>query len=301
MAFTAQDVNRLRQQTGVGMMDCKKALTEAEGDFERAVALLREKGLAAAAKKADRVAAEGVVYAMSDNDAKIGVIVEVNSETDFVAKNDMFNEFVTSVAGAIEAHNPADVDALLGCKLDSGETVEEALRDKILTIGENLKIRRFTRYEGITASYIHGGGRIAVLTLFDTDLAQSADFETYAKDVCMQIAAANPLYLNREAVPAEVIAKEREILMAQAINEGKPANIAEKMVNGRIAKYYKDNCLLDQAFVKDGDITVAQYTDKVAKELGGSIKVVNFVRYEKGEGLEKREDNFADEVANMIK
>lgn len=301
MAFTAQDVNKLRQQTGVGMMDCKKALTEADGDFERAVALLREKGLSAAAKKADRVAAEGVVYAISDNDSKIGVVVEVNSETDFVAKNDSFNAFVADVAEAIVKYNPVDVETLMTCKTAAGETVEEALREKILTIGENLKIRRFTRYEGVTASYIHGGGRIGVLTLFETDLAANEDFEVYAKDVCMQIAAANPQYLNRDAVPAEIIKQESEILMAQAINEGKPANIAEKMVAGRISKFYKENCLLDQAFVKDGDLSVAQYTEKVAKELGGSIKVTGFVRYEKGEGLEKREDNFADEVANMIK
>ena len=301
MAFTAQDVNKLRQQTGVGMMDCKKALTEADGDFERAVELLREKGLSAAAKKADRIAAEGVVYAVSDNEKKIGVIIEVNSETDFVAKNDSFNAFVASAAAVVKEQNPADVVALLAAKDASGTTVEEALREKILTIGENLKVRRFTRFEGTTASYIHGGGRIGVLTLFETDLAGNPGFEEYAKDICMQIAAANPLYLDKEDVSADVIEKEKEILTAQAINEGKPQNIAEKMVAGRINKYYKENCLVEQPFVKDGDLSVNQYTENKAKELGGTIKIAAFVRYEKGEGIEKREDNFADEVANMIK
>lgn len=301
MAFSAQDVNKLRQQTGVGMMDCKKALTDADGNFERAVEILREKGLSAAAKKADRIAAEGVVFSVSDNDKKVGVIIEVNSETDFVAKNDSFNAFVANTAKVVKDLNPESVEALLAAKDDTGVSVEEALREKILTIGENLKVRRFTRYEGITASYIHGGGRIGVLAKFDTDVADKPGFEEYAKDVCMQIAAVNPLFLNKEEVSADVIEKEREILTAQAINEGKPQNIAEKMVAGRISKYYKENCLVEQAFVKNGDISVGQYTNDIAKELGGSIAITAFVRYEKGEGIEKREDNFADEVASMVK
>ncbi len=302
MAFTAKDVQALREKTGCGMMDCKKALTEADGNMEKAVELLREKGLAAAEKKSGRIAAEGVVYAYVDEAKKIGVLIEVNSETDFVAKNASFMEFVDCCAKTVAEQNPADVDALLACQaVGCSDTVADQLRDKILTIGENLKIRRFVRYEGDVITYIHGGGRIGVMAKFDTDLAGNEGFKAYAKDVAMQIAAANPSYLCESDVPAEVIAKEKEILTAQAINEGKPANIAEKMVNGRINKYFKEVCLLDQPFVKDGDINVAKYTENTAKELGGKIAVTGFVRYEKGEGLEKREDNFADEVASMMK
>ena len=302
MAFTAKDVQALREKTGCGMMDCKKALTEADGNMEKAVELLREKGLAAAEKKSGRIAAEGVVYAYVDEAKKIGVLIEVNSETDFVAKNASFMEFVDCCAKTVAEQYPADVDALLACQaVGCSDTVADQLRDKILTIGENLKIRRFVRYEGDVITYIHGGGRIGVMAKFDTDLAGNEGFKAYAKDVAMQIAAANPSYLCESDVPAEVIAKEKEILTAQAINEGKPANIAEKMVNGRINKYFKEVCLLDQPFVKDGDINVAKYTENTAKELGGKIAVTGFVRYEKGEGLEKREDNFADEVASMMK
>ena len=304
MAFTAKDVQMLRERTGVGMMDCKKALTAADGDMEKAIDFLREKGLAAAAKKSGRIASEGVVYAYNDEAAKIAVLVEVNSETDFVAKNDKFIAFVEDVAKTIVAANPADVDALLNCTIaGSDETVLASLQDKILTIGENIKIRRFVRTEGIAATYVHGGGRIGVLVEFDTtdEAAANASFKELGKDVAMQIAAINPLFLNKESVPAETVEKEKAILTEQAINEGKPAAIAEKMVLGRIAKYYKENCLIEQAFVKNGDVTVQQQVDSVAKEIGATIVVKNFFRFERGEGIEKKADNFADEVASMIK
>ena len=300
MAFTAKDVQALREQTGCGMMDCKKALTEADGDMEKAVAFLRETGLAAAAKKAGRIAAEGLVYAIVDG--KQGAIVEVNSETDFVAKNDSFKDFVNTVAQAVIENNPADVDALLACTVN-GMTVDAMLKDKILTIGENIKIRRFKKYDGVLVPYIHGGGTHAVLVQFDTDdaTASKPEFLAYAKDVAMQIAAANPAFLCKEEVPAETLEKEKEILTQQAINEGKPQAIAEKMVMGRIGKYYKENCLLEQPFIKDDKISVQQYTNQVAKELGADIKIVAFSRFEKGEGLEKRKDDFAAEVASMQK
>lgn len=300
-AFTAKDVQDLREKTGVGMMDCKKALAEADGNIDKAVEVLREKGLAAAAKKAGRIAAEGVVYAKVDGN--VGAIVEVNSETDFVAKNESFMAFVEAVAETIMKENPADVDALLQCTAPGGKTIEAELQDKILTIGENIKIRRFERYEGVLTPYTHGGGTHAVMVKFDVDgeLAKTPCFELYGKDVAMQIAAVNPLYVNKEDVPADVLEKEKQILTQQAINEGKPAEIAEKMVSGRISKYYKDVCLVEQPYVKDADITVAQYTANTAKELGGDIKIVSFTRYEKGEGLEKRQDDFATEVAAMQK
>ena len=302
MNFTAKDVQSLRERTGCGMMDCKKALTEANGDMDKAIELLREKGLAAAAKKAGRIAAEGLVVSVVDEAKKVGVVLEVNAETDFVAKNKEFVAFVDAIAKTIINENPADVDALAECKLaGSNDTVAEALREKILTIGENMKIRRFQRFEGDLISYVHGDGRIGVMVQFDTDLAGKPEFAACGKDVAMQIAAANPQYLNRDSVPADVLAKEKEILTAQAINEGKPANIAEKMVMGRINKFYKENCLLDQEFIKDNDLNVTKYLAGVAKELGGKIGVVGFARFEKGEGLEKRNDNFADEVASMIK
>jgi len=298
--FTAKDVQTLRERTGCGMMDCKKALTESDGNMDKAIELLREKGLSAAAKKAGRIAAEGIVHAVVENG--VGVVVEVNSETDFVAKNADFQGFVDAVAKTIAKQIPADVDALLPLKLDGSDmTVEEALRDKILVIGENMKIRRFVRFEGVVSTYIHGGGRIGVMVKFETGVGDKAEFQTFAKDVAMQIAAAGPLFLNKESVPQETIDKEKEILTAQAMNEGRPQNIAEKMVAGRIQKYYKEVCLLEQPYVKNGDIPVNQYVADTAKALGGDIKVVEFVRFEKGEGLEKREDNFADEVASMMK
>ncbi len=302
MAFTANDVKTLRERTGCGMMDCKKALTECDGNMDKAIEFLREKGLAAVAKKSGRIAAEGLVYGVVDADKKVGALIEVNSETDFVAKNQDFVDFVEQCAKTVINENPADVDALMSVKAFGTEnTISEVLQEKVLTIGENLKIRRFVRMEGDLVTYIHGNGRIGVICKFNTDVADKEGFAAYTKDIAMQIAAANPQYLNRAAVPAETIEKEKEILTAQALNEGKPANIAEKMVMGRINKYYKEVCLLDQEFVKDGDLTITKYTDKTAKELGGSISIEGFVRFEKGEGLEKRNDNFADEVASMVK
>lgn len=302
MAFTAQDVKQLREQTGCGMMDCKKALTETNGDANKAMDILREKGLAAVAKKAGRITAEGLVVSRIDRAKKLGVLLEVNAETDFVAKNDQFVAFVDCVATTILEHNPADVEALLTLPCAGTDvTVAQALQDKVLTIGENLNIRRFERLEGDLGSYIHGGGRIAVLVKFDTDVADQPGFEQCAKDVAVQITATDPRYLDRDAVPQDVITKEKEILTAQAINEGKPPAIAEKMVIGRIDKFFKEICLLEQEFFKDTDLTIQQYIANAAKELGGSIKPVSFLRFEKGEGLEKREDNFADEVAGMMK
>ncbi|MCI9414658.1 MAG: elongation factor Ts [Clostridiales bacterium] len=307
MAFTAQDVKDLREKTGVGMMDCKKALTEADGDMEKAIDLLREKGLAAAAKKATRIAAEGMVYAVVDEAKKVGVVVEVNAETDFVAKNADFQNFVKDVAAVIIDHNPADVEALLALSFDGKQSVADALRDKILVIGENLSIRRFARYEGDCVAYVHGGGRIGVLVSFEADGAASGSdaLKECGKDVAMQIAALNASYLDKSTVPAEALEKEKEILVAQIKNDpknaSKPENIIQKMVDGRIGKFYENSCLLQQAYVKNGDITVGQYVDDMAKQAGGSMKVVDFVRFEKGEGLQKREDNFAEEVASMMK
>ncbi|MCI8320807.1 MAG: elongation factor Ts [Dorea sp.] len=306
MAFTAQDVKDLREKTGVGMMDCKKALTEADGDMDKAIDLLREKGLAAAAKKAARIAAEGMVYAVVDEAKKVGVVVEVNAETDFVAKNADFQSFVKDVATVIIDKNPSDVEALMALSFDGKQSVADALRDKILVIGENLSIRRFARYEGDCVAYIHGGGRIGVLVHFEADGAASGSdiLKECGKDVAMQIAALNAAYLDQSSVPAEALEKEKEILIAQIKNDpknaSKPENILQKMVEGRIGKFYENNCLLQQAYVKNGDITVEQYVVDMAKQTGGSMRVVDFVRFEKGEGLQKREDNFAEEVASMM-
>ncbi len=304
MAISAKDVMELRKQTDCGMMECKKALTDANGDFEKAVELLREKGLATAAKKAGRIAAEGMVYATVNNG--VGAVVEVNAETDFVAKNEKFVNFVKELAQVVIEQNPADVEALMNCKMGEG-TVDDALKGLILVIKENIQVRRFARIEGVCAAYIHGGGTHAVLVHFEADEAVAAkpEFTAYGKDIAMQIAASNPSYVRDEDVPAEVIENEKTILLAQIANDpknaNKPENIKEKMVQGRIGKFYKENCLVDQEFVKDPDINVAKYTANTAKELGGDIKILSFVRYEKGEGLEKRVDDFAAEVAGMNK
>ncbi|MFI3206797.1 MAG: translation elongation factor Ts [Clostridia bacterium] len=308
MNFTAKDVASLRAKTGCGMMDCKKALTDAQGDMEKATEILREKGLAASIKKAGRIAAEGIACALVSEDGKVGVVVEVNAETDFVAKNVSFQEFVKTCAKTVIAQNPADVEALLACTAEgSSETIDALLKDRILVIGENMKIRRFVRLEGNCVAYVHGGGRIGVLVKMDAEdsIATAAEFKECGEDVAMQIAALNPLYLSQTDVPAEDIDKEREVLAAQIQNDPKnskkPANIIDKMIDGRIRKFYEQNCLLNQAFVKNGDMSVEKYVDSIGKKLGGSMKVVEFVRFEKGEGLEKREDNFADEVASMMK
>lgn len=300
MAFSAADVKELREMTGCGMMDCKKALTETNGDKEKAIDILREKGMAKAVKKAGRIASEGIVKDYVDGN--VGVVVEVNAETDFVAKNDQFIQFVDDVAKTIAEGNPADVEALKDMQIAGGsQTVGEALTEKIATIGENMNIRRFVRYDGTVASYIHGGGRIGVLVKFDTDCGDKEGFGEFAKNIAMQVAAAGAEYLDRDAVPAERVEHEKEILAAQAKNEGKPEAIIEKMINGRINKFFKEVCLVDQEYIKDGDLSVTKYVQQTAKELGGSIKIVEYTRFEKGEGLEKKSEDFAAEVASMIK
>lgn len=303
MSFTAQDVKALREKTGCGMMDCKKALTEANGDMDAAVDFLREQGLAKQAKKASRIAAEGIAYALTNDTNTCGVVIEVNSETDFVAKNEDFRNFVDTCAKTVMAQNPADVDALKECKAEGTEmTVAELLQEKVLTIGENLQIRRFERYEAPCVGYVHAGGKIGVIVTFDTDVDTTNDtFVACGKDVAMQIAALNTQYLNAEAVPAEVLEHEKKIMREQLLNEGKPEQIIEKILGGKVQKFYKENCLVDQEFVKNNDLTIKKYVDGVAKELGGSIAITGFVRYEKGDGIEKRQDDFAAEVASMVK
>ena len=303
MAFTAKDVQALREKTGCGMMDCKKALTEWDGNMEAAADYLREKGLASQAKKASRVAAEGTVCAYTSNG--VGAVVEINSETDFVANGDGFKALAADIAKIVADQNPADVDALLALKKD-GKTVEEMVQELFLAVRENIKVRRFARYEGKVVSYVHAGGKIGVLVNFDTALdADNAEFVAMGKNIAMQIAAMNPAYLDEASVPAEVIEKEKEILIAQMKEDPKMANKPEavlgKIVEGKISKYYKENCLVDQQFVMDGEITVGKYVENTAKSLGADIKIVSFVRFEKGEGLEKRVDDFAAEVAGMVK
>ena len=306
-SFTAKDVQALREQTGVGMMDCKKALVASDGDMEKAIDFLREKGLAASQKKAGRIAAEGAVLAYNDEANHIGVLVEVNSETDFVAKNEVFQAFVLDVAKTIAEQNPADVDELKTMTLSgSDRTVQDNLQDKVLAIGENMNIRRFVRVEGIVATYIHMGGTVGVMVEFETDEATAAAdaFKAMGKDVAMQVAAMSPLYLDPAAVPAEVIEHEKGILLQQMAEDPKMANKPEKVkegiITGRINKYYKEVCLLDQPFVKDDKMTVAQYIASVAKEMGVSIVCKGFTRFAKGEGLQKKEENFADEIARMV-
>ena len=302
MAFTAQDVKALREKTGCGMMDCKNALANADGDMDKALDFLREQGLAKQAKKASRVAAEGIAYACTNEDKTVGVVIEVNAETDFVAKNADFQAFVQTCATTVMNNNPADVEALLALNAAGTEmTVAELLQEKVLTIGENIQIRRFERFEGPCVAYVHAGGKIGVLVNFDTDVATADGFEAYGKDVAMQIAALNTSYLCKEEVPADVIEHEKAVMKQLVINEGKPEAIADKIVMGKIGKFYKENCLVDQEFVKDNKLTIQQYTNNVAKDLGGSIKITKFVRFEKGEGLEKRQDDFAAEVASMVK
>ena len=297
MAFTAQDVKELREITGCGMMDCKKALTETDGDKDKAIEFLREKGLATAAKKSGRIASEGIVKAYLTDDNKIGVLVEVNSETDFVAKNDEFQTFVTNVAKIIADKNPADVEALKALPYEGAETVGDTLTALIAKIGENMNLRRFARIEGNVCSYTHGEGRIGVLVEAEGALADEA-YEA-ARDAAMQIAAINPLYLSKDTVPEEDVEKEKKIIIAQIKedpkNANKPDNIIEKMVGGKINKFFEQNCLLQQEFVKNGDFKVEAYLATKG------VKLVNYVRFEKGEGLEKKEENFADEVASMIK
>ncbi len=308
MAFTAKDVQALREKTNVGMMDCKKALTEADGDMDKAIDILREKGLASAAKKASRIAAEGVVVAYNDEAAQVAALVEVNCETDFVAKNADFVALANDIAKTVVEKNPADLDSLLAETISGGSmTVADAVQDLFLKIRENMKVRRFIRVEGKVATYIHGGGTVGVMVEFDTDDATAANeaFKVMGKDVAMQVAAMSPSYLDEAAVPAEVVEKEKEINMAQ-LNEdpkmaGKPDQVKAKIIEGKIKKYFTEVCLLNQAFVKDGDINVATYIANVAKEIGADIKATGFTRFAKGEGIEKKADDFAAEVASMMK
>ena len=300
--FSAKDVAELRKQTGCGMMDCKNALKDANGDFEAAVKLLREKGIAATAKKASRIAAEGLVDIMTiDN---VTAIVEVNSETDFVAKNAIFQEFVKDVLKTIIANKPADVDALLASAFVNGGTVADALAEKTYTIGEKLSIRRFVIIEGVVASYIHGLGATGVVVSFETDVADKDGFAEMAKNVALQTAAMPVQYLDKDSVPAEVLAEEKNILIKQMQQDPKMANkpqqVLEKIVEGKLGKFYENNCLLHQLYVKDDSMTVAKYVETTAKALGGAIKVTGYVRFDKGEGLEKREEDFAAEIQKMV-
>jgi len=306
--ITSQMVKELREMTQAGMMDCKKALVEADGDMDKAVEWLREKGLAAAAKKAGRIAAEGVVASYVSEDAKIGVVVEVNCETDFVAKTDNFINFSKNVAKHIAAANPADVDELMNQKFvdDESKTITDLVSDATVSIGEKISIRRFARYEveaGAVETYIHMGGKIGVLLQVANDNADSLTndaFKAFYHDVALQIAAARPTYVRPEEVPAETLENERKILRAQAMEEGKPEDIANRMVEGRIKKYYKEVCLLEQPFVKDGDKSIKQVMTETAKAIGANLDLVKFERFERGEGIEKRKDNFAEEIAAQM-
>ena len=302
--FTAKDVAELRKQTGCGMMDCKNALKDANGDFEAAVKILREKGMAATAKKADRIAAEGLVDVMTIGE--VTAIVEVNSETDFVAKNAVFQGFVKDVLKTIIQNKPADVDALLASPfVEGGVSVADALAEKTYKIGEKLSIRRFCIVEGTVSTYVHGLGATGVIISFDTDVAAQAAFSEFAKNIALQVAAMPVQYLDRASVPAAVLAEEKAILITQMKQDpkmaGKPEQVLEKIVEGKLGKFFENNCLLDQAYVKEDSLTVAQYVARTAKELGGNIRVTGYVRFDKGEGLQKREEDFAAEIEKMVK
>ena len=303
--ITAKDVAELRAKTGIGMMECKKALVEANGDAEEAIKILRKRGeLKAEAKAATRIAADGIVDIMSENG--VTAIVEVNSETDFVAKNASFQEFVKNILKTIIANKPANVDELLASTyVDGSTTVDAKLKEMIFVIGEKLSIRRFAIAEGLTSTYIHGAGSIGVVVSFEADEAVAAkeEFAAFAKNIALQIGAFTTPYLDRDSVPASVLEDEKAIILAQMANDpknaGKPANILEKMVIGKLGKFYENNCLLDMEYFKDDDVTVGKYVANTAKELGGSIAIASFIRYEKGEGIQKREDNFAEEIAKL--
>ena len=303
MAFTAADVKNLREMTGVGMMDCKKALAEADGNIDKAIEYLREKGLAASAKKAGRIAAEGMAYAAVIDG--VGVVVEVNAETDFVGKNEKFVGFVKGVAAVVAKENPADLEALMACKYNDTLTVEQQQQEMVLVIGENIKVRRFARFaEGVSVAYVHAGGKIGVLVNLDTDLTYE-QVEEAGKDAAMQIAALNPRFWDKSQVTEEVLEEEKRIMMVQMANDPKMANkpeqVREKIVMGKLNKFYSENCLLQQEFVKDNNFTVEKYIASVAKAQGGTITFKNAVRFEKGEGIEKKEENFAAEIASMVK
>ena len=300
MSFTAADVKTLREMTSVGMMDCKKALTECDGDMDKAVEYLREKGLAKAAKKAGRIAAEGMSYALVENG--VGALVEVNCETDFCAKSDLFVAFVKDIAKVIAEQDPADVDALMNCKyVGTDLTVSETMPEKVMSIGENLQIRRFVRFaDNTSVGYVHAGGKIGVLV----NLAADVDVTEIGKNVAMQIAALNPRFWDKSLVTEDVIAEEKKVLVAQMDNDpkmaSKPQQVKEKIAAGKLNKFYEENCLLQQAFVKDGSMSVEQYMASAAKALGGKVTFVDAVRFEKGEGIEKKQEDFAAEVAAQM-
>ncbi|MGN8890277.1 translation elongation factor Ts [Dysosmobacter sp. HCP28S3_G4] len=303
MAFTAADVKNLREMTGAGMMDCKKALTAAEGNIDKAVEWLREKGIAASAKKASRIAAEGMAYAgVIDG---IGVVVEVNAETDFVGKNEKFVEFVKGVAATVAKENPADLDALMECKYEGTDlTVTQQQQEMVLVIGENIKVRRFARFaDGVSVPYIHAGGKIGVLV--NLEVTGGIDATEIGKDVAMQIAALNPRFWDKSQVTQDVLDEEKKIMMVQMANDPKMANkpeqVREKIVLGKLNKFYAENCLLQQEFVKDNSMSVEKYIAAAAKALGGTVTFKDAVRFEKGEGIEKKQENFAEEIASMVK
>ena len=303
MAFTAADVKNLREMTGVGMMDCKKALTEADGNMDKAVEILREKGLAASAKKAGRIAAEGMAYATVIDG--IGVVVEVNAETDFVGKNEKFVDFVKGVAATVAANKPADLDALMDCKYNGTDlTVLQQQQEMVLVIGENIKVRRFAFYtEGVSVPYVHAGGKIGVLV--NLEVTGGIDATTIGKYVAMQIAALNPRFWDKSQVTQDVLDEEKKIMLAQMANDPKMANkpdkVKENIVSGKLNKFYAENCLLQQEFVKDNSMSVEKYIESSAKALGGTVSFKDAVRFEKGEGIEKKESNFAEEIASMLK
>lgn len=300
--ITAKQVKDLREKTGAGMMACKKALTQTDGDMEKAIEYLREKGLADASKKAGRVAAEGIVKTLVSDDKKTAVIVEVNCETDFVADNDQFTSFADKVCSIVMNNDVNTVEELEQVKFDGDSTVKDALTALIATLGENMTIRRFKKVSvqsGAIQSYVHGGGRIGVLVKAECDTNSDVVAEV-CKELCMQVAAANPLYLCEADVDQTAVEKEREIYRVQALNEGKPEKIVEKMVDGRVKKYYKEVCLMDQVWVKDGDKSITKFVDEKAKEVGSPIKITEFVRFERGEGIEKVVEDFAAEVAKQM-
>ena len=305
MAFTAADVKNLREMTGVGMMDCKKALTASDGDMDKAVEYLREKGLAASAKKASRIAAEGMAYAAVIHG--VGVVVEVNAETDFVGKNEKFVDFVKGVAATVAAQAPANLDALMDCKYNGTDlTVLQQQQEMVLVIGENIKVRRFARFpEGVSVPYIHAGGKIGVLVNLDVDGEATDKVLEMGKDLAMQIAALNPRFWDKAQVTPDVLEEEKRIMLAQMDNDpkmaGKPAQVKEKIVEGKLNKFYAENCLLQQDFVKDGEMTVEQYMNTVAKAAGVTVRLLDAVRFEKGEGIEKKQENFAEEIASLVK
>ena len=300
--ITAKMVAELRAQTGCGMMDCKKALVEADGNFDEAIKVLREKGLAKAASKQSRIASEGIVDIMAEGNT--AAMIEVNTETDFVAKNEKFQEYVKSLLKTIIANKPADVEALMGCTLaGSTDTVEVTLKEETFKIGEKLSIRRFLTVEGTLATYIHGKGQMGVIVKFDTDVAGNEGFAEFAKNIALQYAANPCEYVNRDEVPQSVLDSELAIIMSQIKedpkNASKPQNIIEKMAQGKLGKYFQEHCLVEQEYVKDDSMSVAKYVESTAKALGGSIKVLAVYSYTKGEGLEKREENFAEEIAKL--